>query len=66
MKQIEEINEKLAKNNYISNDQIDTILFLAQTLKKPILVEGPPGTGKTELAKKIAESFDRDFFRIQC
>ncbi|PAV07284.1 AAA family ATPase [Methanosphaera cuniculi] len=66
MKQIDEINEKLAQNNYISNDHINTTLFLAGKLKKPILVEGPPGTGKTELAKKIAESFDRDFFRIQC
>ncbi len=66
MKEIEEIKNKLEKNNYISNDQINTTLFLAFALKKPILIEGPPGTGKTELAKTIAESFDRDFFRIQC
>lgn len=66
MKEIEEIKSKLEKNKYISNDQIDTTLFLAFALKKPILIEGPPGTGKTELAKTIAESFDRDFFRIQC
>ena len=66
MKEIEEINKKLEANNYISNNQINTILFLAFMLKKPILIEGPPGTGKTELAKTIAESFDRDFFRIQC
>lgn len=66
MKEIEEIKNKLEKHNYISNDQIDTTLFLAFALKKPILIEGPPGTGKTELAKTIADSFDRDFFRIQC
>ena len=66
MKEIDEINDKLERNNYVSNDQINTTLFLAFTLKKPILIEGPPGTGKTELAKTIAESFDRDFFRIQC
>jgi MoxR-like ATPase len=66
MKEIEEIKNKLEEHNYISNDQIDTTLFLAFALKKPILIEGPPGTGKTELAKTIAESFDRDFFRIQC
>ncbi|MBO7718544.1 MAG: MoxR family ATPase [Methanosphaera sp.] len=66
MKEIDEINEKLEQHNYISNDQINTTLFLAFALKKPILIEGPPGTGKTELAKTIAESFDRDFFRIQC
>ncbi len=66
MKEIDEINEKLDEYKYISNDQINTTLFLAFTLKKPILIEGPPGTGKTELAKTIAECFDRDFFRIQC
>lgn len=66
MKEIDEINKKLEEHNYISNDQINTTLFLAFTLKKPILIEGPPGTGKTELAKTIADSFDRDFFRIQC
>jgi MoxR-like ATPase len=66
MKEIEEINDKLERHNYISNDQINTTLFLALALKKPILIEGPPGTGKTELAKTIAECFERDFFRIQC
>ena len=66
MKEIEEINKKLEDHNYVSNNQINTTLFLAFTLKKPILVEGPPGTGKTELAKTIAECFGRDFFRIQC
>lgn len=66
MKEIEEIKNKLEEHNYISNNQIDTTLFLAFALKKPILIEGPPGTGKTELAKTIADSFDRDFFRIQC
>jgi len=66
MKEIDEINTKLEEKKYISNDQINTTLFLAFTLEKPIIIEGPPGTGKTELAKTIAESFGRDFFRIQC
>lgn len=41
-------------------------MFLAIELKKPILIEGPPGTGKTQLAKSISKSFQRDFYRIQC
>ena len=39
---------------------------LALFLQKPMLIEGPPGVGKTELAKVIAKTFERDFFRIQC
>lgn len=60
------VEEKLSENNYIPNENISTVTFLAITLKKPILVEGPPGTGKTQLAKSIANAFERDFFRIQC
>lgn len=66
MKEIKEIDNKLRDNKYISNSQINTTLYLAMALKKPILIEGPPGTGKTELAKVISNAFDRDFFRIQC
>lgn len=53
MKEIEEINKKLEANNYISNNQINTTLFLAFMLKKPILIEGPPGTGKQNLQKQL-------------
>jgi MoxR-like ATPase len=56
----------LARNNYIPDDNIATVVFLALSLKKPILIEGPPGTGKTELSKAISRAFERDFFRIQC
>ncbi|HEX3013986.1 MAG TPA: MoxR family ATPase [Methanobacterium sp.] len=63
---INSINESLIENKYIPDDKIGTIVFIALSLKKPILIEGPPGTGKTELAKALAESLERDFFRIQC
>ncbi|MGB9979081.1 AAA family ATPase [Methanobacterium sp.] len=63
---IEYINESLIENKYIPDDKIATIVFIALSLKKPILIEGPPGTGKTELAKALARSLNRDFFRIQC
>jgi len=63
---INSINESLIENRYIPDDKIGTIVFIALSLKKPILIEGPPGTGKTELAKALARSLKRDFFRIQC
>ncbi|MDO5849638.1 MAG: MoxR family ATPase [Methanobacteriaceae archaeon] len=63
---IEMIQDKLSKVGYISSEEISTSMFLALSLNKPVLIEGPPGVGKTELAKSIAKSLDRDFFRIQC
>ena len=63
---IKDIEKRLLSENYVSNKEISTTLFLSFLLKKPMLIEGPPGVGKTELAKVIAKSFDRDFFRIQC
>ncbi|MEN6291355.1 MAG: MoxR family ATPase, partial [Methanobacterium sp.] len=60
------VEEILTKNSYIPDDNIVTVVFLALSLKKPILIEGPPGTGKTELSKAISRAFERDFFRVQC
>ncbi|MBI5459484.1 MoxR family ATPase [Methanobacterium sp.] len=59
--------EKILENNsYVPDDTIVNVVFLALSLKKPILIEGPPGTGKTELSKAIARAFKREFFRVQC
>ncbi len=63
---IKDIDERLLDAEYVSNDEISTTLYLALFLQKPMLIEGPPGVGKTELAKVIAKTFERDFFRIQC
>jgi MoxR-like ATPase len=60
------IENALTQNKYVPDDNIVTVVFLALSLKKPILIEGPPGTGKTELSKAISKAFKRDFFRIQC
>ncbi|MGZ7044226.1 MAG: AAA family ATPase [Methanobacterium sp.] len=62
----ESVEKALAENKYIPDENIITVVFLAISLKKPILIEGPPGTGKTELSKAISRAFERDFFRIQC
>ena len=63
---IKDIDKMLLESDYVSNNEISTTLYLSFLLGKPMLIEGPPGVGKTELAKVIAKSFDRDFFRIQC
>ena len=63
---IKDIDKYLLKEKYVSNKEISTTLFLSFLLNKPMLIEGPPGVGKTELAKVIAKTFNRDFFRIQC
>ena len=63
---IKDIDKMLLESDYVSNNEISTTLYLSFLLGRPMLIEGPPGVGKTELAKVIAKSFDRDFFRIQC
>ncbi|UCE15071.1 MAG: MoxR family ATPase [Candidatus Heimdallarchaeota archaeon] len=56
----------LAAQRYISNPEIDITLKLALELNRPILVEGPAGTGKTSVAISIAQALDWKLFRIQC
>jgi MoxR-like ATPase len=63
---IEDVIERFAGNNYIASRRIATVIYLASALKKPVLVEGPAGVGKTDLAKVLAASLGLDLIRLQC
>ena len=63
---IDDITEALRKRNYIADPNISTVVFLAQKMGKPVLVEGPAGVGKTELSKALAAALGRELVRLQC
>jgi MoxR-like ATPase len=65
-KSVEDVRARLEKADYICSTTVATVVFLAQATQKPILVEGPAGVGKTELAKAVARSLDRSLIRLQC
>lgn len=56
----------LADADYLASDAIATTVYLAATLGKPLLVEGPAGVGKTELAKAVSRATERRLVRLQC
>jgi MoxR-like ATPase len=63
---IDDVIGRLGAQQYIASRTIGTVVFLASQLEKPILVEGPAGVGKTELAKVVAKALGRDLIRLQC
>ena len=58
--------ESLKRVDYLANERIGQVVFLADRLNKPVLVEGPAGVGKTELAKAMAAVTGRELIRLQC
>jgi MoxR-like ATPase len=63
---VDEVDERLRGAGYLTDDEIATAVFLADRLGKPLLVEGPAGVGKTELAKAVAAATGSDLVRLQC
>ncbi len=63
---IENVMEQFAGQKYIASRRIATVIYLASMLKKPVLVEGPAGVGKTEIAKVLAQSLGHELIRLQC
>lgn len=63
---IDDVVHKFADQRYICNRRIATIVYLAHHLRKPLLVEGPAGVGKTELAKVVSASLGYELVRLQC
>ena len=63
---IDDVIRRFAEQHYICNRRIATVVYLATALEKPILVEGPAGVGKTELAKVVAAALGLNLIRLQC
>jgi len=63
---IDDVIQRFARLKYITSHTIATVVYLAAEMKKPILVEGPAGVGKTELAKVLAAALGQDLIRLQC
>ncbi len=65
-KSVEEIRSRFEAADYICSEQIATCVYIAHNLQKPVMVEGPAGVGKTELAKTTAQILDVPLVRLQC
>jgi MoxR-like ATPase len=63
---VQQVREGLRQVDYLADEGIAGVVFLADRLGKPVLVEGPAGTGKTQLAKSVAEMTGARLIRLQC
>ena len=63
---LELLKQKMDEANYVYDDTLATVLYVALQLGRPLLIEGAAGVGKTEIAKVMASALDRDLVRLQC
>jgi MoxR-like ATPase len=63
---VAELTETLRRGQYLADRGLSTAVFVALSLQRPLLLEGEPGVGKTEIAKVLAGVLDRDLIRLQC
>ena len=65
-KSVEDVQQRFREASYIANRRISTVVYLAARMGRPVLIEGPAGVGKTEMAKVLAEATGRRLIRLQC
>ncbi len=63
---VEDVQQRFREASYIANRRISTVVYLAERMGRPVLIEGPAGVGKTEMAKVLAEATGRRLIRLQC
>lgn len=63
---VDDVTKRLAEQKYLCSKNVATVVYLACAMRKPILVEGPAGVGKTELGKVLASAFHLELIRLQC
>mgnify|MGYP001590932854 FL=1 len=63
---VEDVQQRFREASYIANRRIATVVYLAERMGRPVLIEGPAGVGKTEMAKVLAEATGRRLIRLQC
>jgi MoxR-like ATPase len=66
MDSVAQVARQLGRTGYLCDDALATVTYLALTMRRPLLVEGEPGTGKTALAEAVAEALELPLIRLQC